>query len=349
MAGFLVSLGLFFVIQSIAPIAIAQPVTLRLQFYPSLHITGAVGTVHSIQYNTNLALPDWNLLSFVQLTNNPHLHVDSTAPVGERRFYRSATIAPASFEELQLLPASEQRFFRSAMGLPEMVLINAGAFSMGSPATETGRGSDEGPQTLVVLTRSFYLGKYEVTQAEYAKVMSNNPASFPSNPSFPVEMVSWNDATAFCTKLTQREAAAGRLPAGWIYRLPTEAEWEYACRANRPTRYSFGDDANGTLLPQYAWFGEVDNGRTRPVGTKLPNPWGLHDMHGNVWELCRDAMTYTGGSVTNPLGTGSGRMSRGGSWHSLAPRCRSAARNPYNTTGREPWVGFRVALAPSAP
>ena len=348
MTGFLTSLSLSLGILSFAASGTTQPVALQIQFHPSLSITGAVGTVHSIQYTTNLALPDWNVLTLVQLTNNPHFHVDSSTPVGERRFYRSVAVVPATFEALQLLPAAEQRFFRTAMGLPEMILLNPGAFIMGSPSTEVGRASDEGPQTLVVLTRNFYLGKYEVTQAEYAKVMNNNPASFPSNPTFPMEMVSWNDATAFCVRLTQREAAAGRLPAGWTYRLPTEAEWEYACRANRVTRYSFGDDLSGTLLAQYAWFGEVDTGRTRPVGTKLPNPWGLHDMHGNVWELCRDAMTYTGGSVTNPIGTGSGRMSRGGSWHSLAPRCRSATRNPYDAISREPWVGFRIALAPPA-
>jgi formylglycine-generating enzyme required for sulfatase activity len=327
----------------------AQAVDLRLQLYPSLLINGEVGTVHAIQFTTNLALPFWDPLVLVELTNNPHLHVDTTAPAGEQRFYRTVAIAPASFEELLLLPDSEQSFFRTAIGLPELIQIDPGNFLIGSPATEAGRGSDEGPQTLVTLTRSFYLGKYEVTQAEYAKVIGINSSAFPSNPNLPMEMVSWTDATTFCTKLTQREASAGRLPAGFVYRLPTEAEWEYACRAGRTTRYSFGDDLTGAALGQYAWYGEVDTGRTRPVGTRLPNPWGLYDMHGNVWELCRDALTYTGGSVTNPVGIGSGKMSRGGSWHSLSPRCRSATRNPYNTINREPWVGFRVALAPNGP
>ena len=331
------------------PRTIAQPVDLQLQLYPGLNIAGAVGSVHSVYYTTNLLLQDWTLLTLLHLTNNPHLQVDSTAPALERRFYRSVEIAPMSFAQLQQLPDREQRFFRAAMGLPEMVFINPGTLLMGSPASDTDRVADETPQTLVTLTRGFYLGRYEVTQAEYSKINGVNPGAFPSNPNLPMEMVSWNDATTFCTRLTQREAAAGRLTPGWTYRLPTEAEWEYACRAGKTTRYSFGDDFNNASLVQYAWYGDIDTGRTHPVGTKLPNPWGLYDMHGNVWELCRDAMTYTGGSVTNPVGTGTAKTSRGGSWHSSAVRCRAATRNPYTTTNREPWVGFRVALAQASP
>ena len=343
---FAIPLSLVLGVINFAPQTLAQPATLQPQLFVGVAITAAVGTVHSIQFTTNLTITNWNFLTFVQLTNNPHLHIDTTTPARESRFYRTVAIAPASFDELQLLPDRERRFFQVSLGLPELVRINPGTFIMGSPTSEPGRGSDEAPQTGVTLTHGFYLGKYEITQAEYAKVMSNNPAAFPTNPDYPVEMVSWTDATTFATRLTQRESTAGRLPAGWTYRLPTEAEWEYACRAGTTTRYSFGDDLNSTLLTQYAWYGEVDTGRPRPVGTKLPNPWGLHDMHGNVWEHCRDALTYTGGNLTDPVGTGTARMTRGGSWHSLAPRCRSAARNPYTTTIREPWVGFRIALAP---
>jgi len=320
--------------------------TLGIEVYSGLSITGAVGSVHSVQYRTNLALSEWNFLTNLELTNNPHLHVDSTAPVRERRFYRTLKIEPASFDELQSLPDREQRFFRTAKGLPELVWIDPGTFVMGSPSTEVGRASDEGPQTQVTLTRGFYMGKYEVTQSEFAKVNGGNAGGFPSNPNLPVEMVSWLEATAHCQKLTQREATAGRLPTGWVYRLPTEAEREYACRAGRATRYSFGDDAAGTDLVQYAWYDELLSGETHVVGTKLPNPWGLYDMHGNVWELCQDALTYVGGSVTNPVGTSSGKMTRGGSWHSGATRCRSATRNPYpDVNAREAWVGFRIVLA----
>ncbi len=323
---------------------------LQLQLYPGLSITGAVGSVHSVQYSTNLLLPAWNFLTNLQLTSNPQLYVDSTAPAREQRFYRTVKIEPASFEELQNLPDQEQRFFRAAMGLPELVWIAPGTFLMGSPATEAGRSSDEGPQTQVTLTRGFYMGKYEVTQSEFAKVNGGSAGAFPSNPSLPVEMVSWLEASAHCQKLTQRETAAGRLPVGWVYRMPTEAEWEYACRAGKATRYSFGDDSGGTGLGQFAWYGDPPSGETHVVGTKLPSPWGLHDLHGNVWELCQDALTYVGGSVTNPVGTGSGKMSRGGSWHSLAARCRSATRNPYpDLNAREAWVGVRVVMAQASP
>lgn len=324
----------------------AAGLELGIQFFPGLSITGTVGSVQAVQYKTNLEAAEWMHLAYLQVTNVPHLFLDTAAPPRERRFYRAVQTAPATFGELQALPEEEQRFFRAAMGLPELVLIQPGTFLMGSPGAEVGRNSDEGPQTLVTLTRAFYMGKYEVTQSEYAKVSGTNAAAFPTNPNLPMEMVSWPDAMAHCHRLNQREAAAGRLPAGWAYRLPTEAEWEYCCRAGKATRYSFGDDLTGTEIAKYAWFGEVNTGRTRPVGTKLPNPWGLYDMHGNVWELCLDAWTYTGGSATNPQGTGSGRMTRGGSWHSSAARCRAASRNPYDTVGREAWVGFRVVLAP---
>lgn len=322
---------------------------LQLQFYPGITITGAVGTVHSVEYTTDLSSMSWNFVTLLQLTNTAQLYFDSTATNASRRFYRAVKIAPATFEELQLLPEREQRFFRSAMGLPELVWIAPGNFVMGSPSTETGRGGDEGPQTQVTLTRGFYMGEFEVSQSEFAKVNGGSAGAFPIHPNLPVEMVSWQEAALHCQRLTQREATAGRLPSGFVYRLPTEAEWEYACRAGKTTRYSFGDDLNGTSLGLYAWFGDVTAGETHLVGTKLPNPWGLHDMHGNVWELCFDALTYTGGSVTNPVGAGSGKMTRGGSWHSLAPRCRSATRNPYpDVTQREAWVGFRVVLGPPA-
>jgi len=309
------------------PRASAQiPVGLQIQLYAGLNITGTVGSLHAIQYATNLDSPDWRCLAIVHLTNSPHLYTDSS------------------------VPAREQRFYRAVKGLPNLAWIPPGSFVMGSPATEVGRQSNEGPQTFVTLTRGFYMGRYEVTQAEYLTVKGSNPSAFPTNLTLPVEMVSWQDAVDYCAKLTQRELGLGQLPQGWAFRLPTEAEWEYACRSGTTTRFSHGDDTNNTQLVQYAWYGDPDAGRTHPVGTKLPNAWGLYDMHGNVWELCQDVMIYRGGSVINPTpAAGPERMSRGGSWHSFAPRCRSASRNPYTTTGREAWVGFRVVLAPVSP
>ena len=136
-----------------------------------------------------------------------------------------------------------------------MVWIKPGTFVMGSPASEVGRNSDEGPQTVVTLTKGFWMGHHEVTQGEYQSLMNTNPSSYSGDLSLPVETVSWIDATNFCWVLTQREQVAGRLPAGWVYRLPTEAEWEYCCRSLTTTRFYYGDDPGYTSLTNYAWYG----------------------------------------------------------------------------------------------
>jgi hypothetical protein len=190
------------------------------------------------------------------------------------------------------------RFYR-AQNIPtpdpvKLAWIAPGTFTMGSPAGEVDRDPDEGPQTLVTLTRGFFMGRYEVTQGEYLAVMGNNPSIFSTNngfaedPSRPVESVSWDNATAYCAALTQRERLAGRIGTNAVYRLPTEAEWEYACRGWTSTRFSYGDDIGYTNLTNYAWYHDNCGGRTHPVGQKLPNLWGLYDMHGNVWEWCQD-------------------------------------------------------------
>jgi len=159
---------------------------------------------------------------------------------------------------------------------------------MGSPTNELDRWDGEGPQTAVTISRGFWMGKYEVTQGEYLEVMGSNPSRFTGDTNRPVETVTWYDATNYCGQLTQRERAAGRIAANSLYRLPTEAEWDYACRAGTSTRSSFGDDLGYTNLTNYAWYRENRGLTTHPVGQKLPNPWGLYDMHGNVWEWCQD-------------------------------------------------------------
>jgi formylglycine-generating enzyme required for sulfatase activity len=154
-----------------------------------------------------------------------------------------------------------------------------------------------------------------------------------TDPTRPVESVSWEDAVAYCAALTEREREAGRIAANAVYRLPTEAEWEYACRAWTSTRFSYGDDPGYTNLTHYAWYYDNSEGQTHPVGQKLPNPWGLHDMHGNVWEWCQDRFDYyAGGIALDPQGpsVGSDRVVRGGSWRGWfegAGRCRSAYRS----------------------
>ena len=220
----------------------------------------------------------------------------------------------------------------------EILPMPAGTFQMGSAS---GGLSFERPVTRVTISRAFWLGKTEVTQGQWQAVMGNNPSNF-KGANLPVERVSWEEAMEFCRRLTERERSVGRLPAGYVYTLPTEAQWEYACRAGTTGDYA-GD------LNSMAWYDRNSGRRTQPVGTKQSNAWGLHDMHGNLAEWCLDWFgLYKGGSVTDPLGASSSdtRVSRGGSWRSSAAFCRSAHRDGYppHDRGR---IGFRIALAPS--
>jgi formylglycine-generating enzyme required for sulfatase activity len=220
----------------------------------------------------------------------------------------------------------------------KLVLIPAGTFTMGSPLNEARRDDDEGPQKQVTLTKPFYMGIYEVTQAQYNAVMGSNPSQFKDDWSHPVENVSWNDAVAFCKKLSEK--------TGRTVRLPTEAEWEYACRAGSRTRYSFGDDAE--QLPRYAWFRKNSGSKTQPVGQKQSNAWGLFDMHGNVWEWCSDwSGSYANAVATDPTGPkgGKSRVLRGGCWYSHSQYCRSADRGGGSPGLRGGNYGFRVAVS----
>jgi formylglycine-generating enzyme required for sulfatase activity len=230
----------------------------------------------------------------------------------------------------------------------KLVLIPKGTFMMGSPKSEEGRQKEE-TQHEVTISKDYYLGVYEVTQAQYEKVMGKNPSRFQGavvgneNADLPVEQVSWDVAVEFCKKLSDlpEEKKAGR-----VYRLPTEAQWEYACRAGSKTAYSF-DDEKG-LLPEYGWFSRNSSRRTHTVGLLEPNAWGLHDMHGNVWEWCSDRYgDYPKGAVSDPSGPkeGSYRVIRGGSWGYGAAYCESAYRLWRSPELRDSALGFRVALS----
>jgi formylglycine-generating enzyme required for sulfatase activity len=189
----------------------------------------------------------------------------------------------------------------------------------------------------VVLTKGFYLGKYEVTQGQYKKVMGVNPSKFKGD-KLPVEMVSWNDAVEFCEELNKKERKRG-----WEFALPTEAQWEYACRAGTTTAYSWGDN----ITPQLANYNESGFKKTVEVGSYVANPWGFFDMHGNGWEWTADWRgDYPSSSVIDPPGPSNGslRVQRGGSWNDSGAGLRSAYRGGSNPGGRNYYIGFRVGF-----
>jgi DNA-directed RNA polymerase beta' subunit len=225
--------------------------------------------------------------------------------------------------------------FTSTIGM-EMVWCPPGAFWMGSPGGEDGRYDNE---TLhrVTLTAGFWIGKYPVTQGQWEMVMRSNPSRFKkSGSTAPVEEVSWNDAQDFCHALSQRE--------GRMYRLPREAEWEYACRADSTDSWCFGGDR--ATIGDYAWY-EGNSNETHPVGQKKPNSWGIHDMHGNVLEWCQDWYgDYPIVTVTDQSGPllGNDRVIRGGCWFSFAGGCRSAYRDCAEPDFRRSLLGFRVIV-----
>ena len=247
----------------------------------------------------------------------------------------------------------------------ELVLIPAGEFTMGSPAGEEGRSPDEGPQHQVRISQPFYMGVHEVTQGEYKSVMGTNPSWFSktgggsskvsgqNTSTFPVEQVSWNDAVEFCQKLSVKE--------GMTYRLPTEAEWEYAARAGTTTPFHFGSTLNGDKANVDGNFpyGRTTRGqflrRTTTVGAYSKNDFGLFDMHGNVWEWCEDiydakAYASRSGRTTDPKVTSGlqDRVLRGGSWYLLSRNTRSANRGTFSPDNRNDSYGFRVVISAAA-
>ena len=242
----------------------------------------------------------------------------------------------------------------------DMIWCPPGTFTMGSPTTEAGRGTDETEHN-VSLTKGFYLGKYELTQAQYEAVMTGvtgdrnaTPSNWHGNPNRPVENVSWDDAQVFLTRLNAQQA--GNLPEGWSYVLPTESQWEYACRAGTTTKYSWGNDINSSYA-NYNWDGDVNTGndfkQTRDVGQYSANPWGFFDMHGNVWEWTADAYQAgypSGNPVIDPVRLGnssSNRVKRGAGWGDGPGNLRSASRHNPHCSWRRIHIGFRISLQKS--
>ena len=238
-------------------------------------------------------------------------------------------------------PDQRSKIWTNSIGM-EFVLIPAGTFMMGSPDSDPDAYHDEKPAHQVTLSQAFYLGKYPVTQAQWEAVMGTNPSVF-KGADRPVENVSWDDVQAFMRKLNEREGVDH-------YRLPTEAQWEYACRAGSSTRYHFGDDA--ARLGKYAWYDANSGRRTHPVGQKQPNAWELYDMHSHVWEWVQDRYgRYTANPVTDPIGptSGANRVIRGGGWADPARYVRAAIRDAYDPGFRFENLGFRCLSSGGEP
>ena len=241
---------------------------------------------------------------------------------------------------------SPQTFSLPGGASMDFVWIAPGVFQMGSPDTEEGRVGNEGPVHEVEISKGFYMGRYEVTQGEWESVMGTTPWSgldyVREDSSHPAVGISWDDVHAFIGRLND---AAGDS----LYRLPTNAEWEYACRAGTSTRWSFGDDAS--QLTDYAWYGDnawdVGERYGHAVGLKRPNPWGLYDMHGNVWEWVQDWYDgdyYNSSPRVDPPGPryGSGRVFRGGGFDNIARLVRSAGRLACSPGFRFNYIGVRL-------
>lgn len=262
--------------------------------------------------------------------------------------YSGFISAPFAMLMILVMGCSSEPSAQKSISLPggqkmDFVYIPAGTFIMGSPEDELERHGDEGPLREVRISRGFYLGTYEVTQAQWKAVMDNNPSvfrNFPDADQHPVDMISWNDAQAFVDTLNTLGLGS--------FRLPTEAEWEYACRAGTDTRYYWGTDSSDWEVHDYAWAFSLAEGRSHPVGQKESNAWGLYDMSGNVWEWCRDWRngSYDPADTLDPTGAeeGTKRVYRGGSWFNKPSTLRSANRNGHEPDLRFTNAGLRLVL-----
>jgi formylglycine-generating enzyme required for sulfatase activity len=254
----------------------------------------------------------------------------TTPPTGGASKEKASASGSTNADSVDRQPG---KIMTNSIGM-KLVWIPSGEFQMGSNDQDT-----EKPIHTVKISKGYFMGIYEVTQEQYQKVMGNNPSHFKGDDNLPVEQISWNEAVEFCKKLSQKE--------GKTYRLPTEAEWEYACRAGTTTAYSFG--ASDSQLGEYAWYKGI---QSHPVGALKPNAWGLYDMLGNVLEWCQDWYAsdwYSKGSAENPLnesyGNKEGRVLRGGCWAHDPTLCRVSSRDGGSPDYQFGFIGFRIVLS----
>ena len=319
-------------------LAQTQP-ALSCQLYAGIDLNGATGSVYSIQATSDLADSDsWKSLALVRLTSTNFIWTDKSKTA-----------------------ANGQRFFRAVLTATNLVWIQPGTFTMGSPTNEASRGTGE-IQHLVTISKGFYVGKFLVTQGDYLRMVGNNPSTLTGDANLPVDSLDWIDASNYCALRTAQERATGLIPTNWVYRLPTESEWEYACRAGTTTAFCWPlgnalhsgqanfagtneyDSVNGTIINPSG----INLQKITVVGSYAPNNWGLYDMAGNVFEWCQDwSGAYPSGSVVDPQGpdTGIARVMRGGSWGFGAVGCRSACRTSAKHSNGAIDAGCRVVLA----
>ena len=306
------------------------PLGLQMELVPKLTVVGPVGSQARVESARSLSGP-WTTWTNVAVSAEGTVLVD-------------------------LSPGSATHFYRAVADPVGFVWIPPGTFVMGSPTNEPGRasffsGGSSEEQHTVTLTRGFWLSDHEVTQSEFQSVMGKAPSNFKGAPDRPVETVSWGDAMAYCQELTARERTAGRITVQQTYRLPTEAEWEYAARAGSPAaRYG--------ALDSVAWFLENSGNQTHPVRQLPPNAWGLYDMYGNVSELCLDYVPIGFGyptGMTDPIGCCGDQYDpmivRGGSWQSSGNEARfiqlraAARESVFQDSRGSPQIGFRPVLS----
>lgn len=306
----------------------AGPPSLALELVPKLTVTGTPGTLAEIQWSSGVdASANWQSWTNVPVGPFGAILVD-LAPGSATRFYRAVTAS---------IPAVPSGF----------VWIPPGTFQMGSPTTEVSRLGYEDLHT-VTLTHGFWICDHVVTQGEYFQVMGDK-LSTPYVTNLPVVTISRDNAQAYVAQLTFSESQSGHLANGYAYRLPTEAEWEYAARAGTQTRFYWFDDPQFVQASNYCWYSQNSGGMTHPVRTKIPNAFGLYDMAGNVFQWCSDwyanydlsiSVDPTGPQIATPYG-----VARGGSFNSPASQCRCAARIPVTYGAGNGESGIRVVLS----